>query len=202
MASFSIPQTLASPATTPTLQLPAPTLKQTEATSPHKSAETSSDVTAQSFPKDAADYPKTSKYAAETSAPSKISSPSAFTSAPMTSITTQVAPLQLPFLVTRRTACKDLLSSREELVERHAHFHRRLCDRLTDVARTQKKYQQWRSAKAKAGLSPGPEYPERIQYAYVDDSPLTTSQIELIEGHADEDEDDGLSFSPLKQLSH
>lgn len=84
------------------------------------------------------------------------------------------------------------------LAERQADFHRRLCAELEDVRLEQNRYQRWAKAVVKAGRSPPPEQPARNQYVYADDSPLTPSQIEIVEGEVEEEEneDDGAVLSP------
>ncbi|GAB7324441.1 hypothetical protein MBLNU13_g08368t2 [Cladosporium sp. NU13] len=140
--------------------------------------------------------------AAEASANKKVS-PSAPASVPIPSFATKVFP-QLPYLKTQRSSCLKLLFySERERAERQADFDRRSYARLEDVERGQKRHERLLKARAKAELPPRSDYFAEARYIDADDSPLTLSQIELIDDVADEveEEDDGFFLSPSKQMS-
>jgi hypothetical protein len=158
-----------------------------------KAAEASSDKTAKNLPGgNAAGGPK---------------NPSATAQIPPPSFATQVF-LQLPFLRTRRSSNFEVLVySEQTLAERQADFHRSLYARLDEAEQGQEDHEQWLAMQVEVVFSPLGDLPARTQYISADDSPLTSSQIELVQDEVDknevEDEDDGpfLSPSPPEQPS-
>lgn len=119
---------------------------------------------------------------------------------PIPSFATQVFP-QLPYLRTQRSSCIELaFYSEKTRAERQADFHRRLCARLEEVQRQQETLQEWLAMRLEAGLSLPPDHPIRSQYINANGSPLLPSQIEVLDDEVDEDDEDGASLSPPKQL--
>lgn len=119
---------------------------------------------------------------------------------PKPAFATQVFP-QLPYLKTQRSSCIEVLVfSERTLAERQADFHRRLCARLEEVLRQQENLQEWLAMRFKAGLLLPPDHPTRSQYISANGSPLLPSQIEVLDDEVDEDDEDGASLSPPKQL--
>jgi hypothetical protein len=116
------------------------------------------------------------------------------------SFATKVFP-QLPYLRTQRSSCIELaFYSEKTRAERQADFHRRLCARLEEVQRQQENLQEWLAMRLEAGLSLPPDHPTRSQYINANGSPLLPSQIEVLDDEVDEDDEDGASLSPPKQL--